>query len=59
MCTGVYLFFPETNGLALEEVDQIFLESKTMFDPVTLARTMPKGKTPPQQDDMLEVNQSC
>ena len=35
---GVYFFFPETNGLHLEEVDQIFRESKSIFHPVKFAR---------------------
>jgi len=35
--TGVYFFFPETSGRHLEEVDQIFRESKNIFDPVKKA----------------------
>ncbi|KXL47473.1 MAG: hypothetical protein FE78DRAFT_38566 [Acidomyces sp. 'richmondensis'] len=35
---SVYLFFPETSGRHLEEVDQIFRESKSFFDPVRKAR---------------------
>lgn len=38
----VYFFFPETNGRTLEEIDEIFLRSKTIFDPPRLARTLPK-----------------
>jgi len=38
----VYLFFPETNGLHLEEVDQIFRESKSIFQPVRVARALPR-----------------
>jgi sugar porter (SP) family MFS transporter len=38
----VYFFFPETNGRTLEEIDEIFLQSKTIFDPPRLARTLPK-----------------
>ncbi|KAL2817167.1 general substrate transporter [Aspergillus granulosus] len=37
----VYFFFPETNGRSLEEIDEIFLQSKSVFDPVKIARTMP------------------
>lgn len=34
-------FFPETNGRHLEEVDQIFRDSKNIFDPVKQARRLP------------------
>lgn len=37
---GVYLFFPETNGLHLEEVDQIFRDSKHGLGPVKMAARM-------------------
>ncbi|KAK5127315.1 hypothetical protein LTR08_004354 [Meristemomyces frigidus] len=40
---SVYLFFPETNGRHLEEVDQIFRDSKNIFDPVKIARNFPAG----------------
>ena len=36
-----YLFYPETKGRTLEEVDEIFIQSKNVFDPVKLARTLP------------------
>ncbi|KAF8213796.1 putative MFS sugar transporter [Mycena galopus ATCC 62051] len=36
----VYFFFPETQGLHLESVDQIFLESKGIFDPVRVAKRL-------------------
>jgi hypothetical protein len=38
----VYFFFPETNGLHLEEVDQIFKESKNIFQPVRVAMGLPR-----------------
>ncbi|KAJ5592035.1 uncharacterized protein N7459_002404 [Penicillium hispanicum] len=38
----VYFFFPETNGRSLEEIDEIFLQSRSIFDPPRIARTMPK-----------------
>jgi hypothetical protein len=41
--TAVYLFFPETNGLHLEEVDQIFRESKSALHPVKVARGLPRN----------------
>jgi hypothetical protein len=36
----VYFLFPETQGLHLESVDQIFLESRNIFDPVRVARKL-------------------
>jgi hypothetical protein len=39
---AVYLFFPETNGLHLEEVDQIFRESKSVLQPVKVAKGLPR-----------------
>jgi sugar porter (SP) family MFS transporter len=42
LLAGVYFFFPETNGRHLEEVDQIFLDSKNIFQPVRTARNMPR-----------------
>jgi sugar porter (SP) family MFS transporter len=38
----VYFFFPETNGRSLEEIDEIFIQSKSIFDPPRIARSMPK-----------------
>ncbi|KAJ7171738.1 putative MFS sugar transporter [Mycena crocata] len=36
----VYFLFPETQGLHLESVDRIFLESKGIFDPVRKAKEL-------------------
>ena len=36
----VYFFFPETQGLHLEDVDRIFLESSNMFQPVRVAKRL-------------------
>jgi len=36
----VYFLFPETQGLHLESVDRIFLESKSIFDPVRVAKKL-------------------
>lgn len=38
----VYFFFPETNGRSLEELDDIFLQSKSVFDPPRIARALPR-----------------
>jgi hypothetical protein len=34
----VYFFYPETAGKSLEEVDAIFTESKSIFEPVQMAK---------------------
>ncbi|KAI9720322.1 MAG: hypothetical protein M1828_005706 [Chrysothrix sp. TS-e1954] len=39
---SVFLFFPETNGRTLEEMDTIFRESKHVLDPVKVSRRMPR-----------------
>lgn len=36
----VYFFFPETKGRTLEEIDEIFAQSKSIFDPPRVARNM-------------------
>lgn len=38
----IYFFFPETAGRSLEELDEIFAASKTIFDPVRMAKNLPK-----------------
>lgn len=38
----VYFMFPETTGLSLEEMDEVFGESKSLFDPPKIARSMRK-----------------
>ncbi|OBA18925.1 uncharacterized protein OGAPODRAFT_81385 [Ogataea polymorpha] len=35
------LFFPETRDRSLEEIDDIFIQSQTLFDTVRIAKTMP------------------
>lgn len=39
----IFLFYPETRGRSLEEIDQIFVQSKSIFDPVRLAKNLPMG----------------
>ncbi|OAA69905.1 General substrate transporter [Cordyceps fumosorosea ARSEF 2679] len=41
----VYFFFPETSGRSLEEIDEIFMQSKSIWDPVKVARTLPRMTT--------------
>lgn len=38
----IYFFFPETARRSLEEIDQIFEASNNIFDPVTVAKKLPK-----------------
>lgn len=47
-CIGVFFFFPETSGRHLEEVDMIFTQSKNVFDTVSVAKKLPRGRTPRQ-----------
>ena len=42
-CVIIYLFYPETRGRTLEEIDAIFLRSKSVFDPVRIAKRLPIG----------------
>ena len=38
----MYLFYPETVGRSLEEIDEIFAASKSIFDPVRVAKRLPR-----------------
>ncbi|KAK4869593.1 hypothetical protein LT330_005975 [Penicillium expansum] len=38
----IYFFSPETAGRSLEEIDEIFLSSNSIFDTVTVAKELPK-----------------
>jgi sugar porter (SP) family MFS transporter len=40
-CVCFYFFCPETKGRTLEEIDDIFVQSKSIFDTVRVAREMP------------------
>lgn len=40
----IYYMFPETAGLSLEEVDELFGQSKSVFDPLKIARAMTKRR---------------
>ncbi|KFY35141.1 hypothetical protein V494_06181 [Pseudogymnoascus sp. VKM F-4513 (FW-928)] len=39
---AVYFCFPETKGRTLEEIDEIFLQSNSIFDPPRVARRLPR-----------------
>lgn len=49
----VFFLFPETTGLSLEEMDEVFGQSKNVFDPPKIARSMRKRRNPAV--DELEV----
>ena len=38
----VYFFYPETSGRSLEEIDEIFTASKSIMDPVKVAKRLPR-----------------
>lgn len=38
-----YAFYPETKGRTLEEIDEIFIRSKSVFDPVWVEKDLPRG----------------
>lgn len=40
----VWFFFPETSGLALEKIDEIFIESRSIWEPVKIARRLLRGR---------------
>lgn len=45
----IYVFFPETAGRSLEEIDEIFLSTNSIFDTVRVARQLPKRIQPAQR----------
>lgn len=40
MRRGRYFIFPETKEMSLEEMDEVFRQSKSVFDPPRIARAM-------------------
>ena len=56
----VYFFFPETNGRTLEEIDEIFRNSKNALQPVKFSRNARRNHVPPQAfgDDKPSTTQS-
>ena len=50
----VYFFFPETKGLSLEAIDEIFIRSKSMFEPVWVAKKILKEGRRLGDDEVTE-----
>ncbi|KAH0524147.1 hypothetical protein TsFJ059_009051 [Trichoderma semiorbis] len=46
-----YLFYPETRGRTLEEIDEIFTQSKSIFDTVGVAKTLPFATLPDLENE--------
>lgn len=53
-CVAIYYLYPETQGRSLEEIDVIFLRSKSIFDTVRVARRLPKHFDTLEADNMGE-----
>lgn len=52
------LFYPETKGRSLEEIDEIFLHSRSIWDPVRVARELPMH-IPLDTDDIKHVQENA
>lgn len=58
----VYLFFPETAGCSLEEIDQIFEASTSIFDTVSVAKRShgaPAAGSPLIKEPIVEKIEEC
>lgn len=54
---SVYFFFPETQGLHLEQIDQIFIDSKTVLASVRMSKTMPQVSHIEGREEVTEVGE--
>ncbi|KAJ5433629.1 uncharacterized protein N7458_012785 [Penicillium daleae] len=52
----VYFLFPETNNRTLEEMDEIFMQSHTIFDPPRLAKTLPRHTCQEEEAETMKGN---
>lgn len=50
----VYFMFPETSGRTLEEIDHIFVSSKSIWDPVWVAKRLPRSVEDSSKDNLKE-----
>lgn len=54
MVPTMYIFFPETTGRTLEQIDDIFRESSTIFDPPRIAKRPPVDSTVEKQTVIID-----
>lgn len=52
----VYFLFPETNGRTLEEMDEIFMQSKSILDAPRIARTLPRNVSAKRDEESQKEN---
>ncbi|KAL4808574.1 general substrate transporter [Aspergillus unguis] len=56
----VYMFFPETKGCSLEDIDEIFAQSQSIFDPPRVARRIAKMHVgQPDVDDTTSSDETA
>src|ERR1700761_575847 len=53
---AVYFLFPETKGLSLEKIDEIFIESNNIFKPVWVAKRLIRGESAAGGDEKTKEN---
>ncbi|KAJ5579987.1 uncharacterized protein N7459_005972 [Penicillium hispanicum] len=58
-CVCIFLFYPETRGRSLEEIDEIFLQSKSIFDPPRVAKRLPVGLDLLERIQISEEKDDC